>query len=396
MLQQDEGVVQQTRAGKPPPNSSTDEESDLEEFKEISPEAITVAIFCALSYEVVAVKYSLDEEFRCRCMAAGPQKYIYSFGRIGSHSLVIARPSQMGTVSTAQCAATVSQQFPNVRFAMMVGIGAGIPNPPSRDIRLGDIAVSIPQDNHPGVIQYDFGKYERDSFILKGSLNKPPAILISADGSLEEDEMMDRSPLRKILRSITRKSGFKRPDTGDNLFKEDFYHIENGNDCTECLASGTAELVLRDIRCRKDPVVHRGLILSGSGVVKNPQDRYRLCRDYNNAICFETGAAGIMDEIPCLVVRGICDYADTHTQDGWQYFAAATAASYCKAVLRKFDSKPPERICDMRADEGSAREACRTLGPLYPGSSCIGPGPGPSYIRPRTPYSLESVEEEIT
>ncbi|KAE8361663.1 hypothetical protein BDV27DRAFT_166730 [Aspergillus caelatus] len=338
MLQQDEGVVQQTRAGKPPPNSSTDEESDLEEFKEISPEAITV----------VAVKYSLDEEFRCRCMAAGPQKYIYSFGRIGSHSLVIARPSQMGTVSAAQCAATVSQQFPNVRFAMMVGIGAGIPNPPSRDIRLGDITVSIPKDNHPGVIQYDFGKYEVDGFVLKGSLNKPPSILISADGSLEEDEMMDRSPLRKILRSITKKPGFERPDTGDNLFREDFHHVEKGRDCTECLAPGTAKLVLRPTRRRKDPVVHRGLILSGSGVVKNPQDRYRLCRNYNNAICFEMEAAGIMDEVPCLVVRGICDYADTHKQDGWHYFAAATAASYCKAVLCKFDNKSLEGISDMR------------------------------------------------
>ena len=349
MLQQDaEGAIQPTGAGKPPPNSSTDEESDLEVFKEISPEAITIAIFCALSYEVVAVKYSLDEELRCRSMAARPQRYIYSFGRIESHNLVIARPSQMGTVSAAQCAATVSQQFPNIRFAMMVGIGAGIPNPPSRDIRLGDIAVSIPQDNHPGVIQYDFGKYEVDGFVLKGSLNKPPSILISADGSLEEDEMMDRSPLRKVLRSITKKSGFKRPDTANNLFKEDFHHIRNGRDCTECLASGTAKLVLRPTRCRKDPVVHRGLILSGSGVVKNPQDRYRLCRNYSNAICFETGAAGIMDEIPCLVVRGICDYADTHTQDGWHYFAAATAASYCKAVLRKFDSKPPEGISHVR------------------------------------------------
>ncbi|KAE8140524.1 nucleoside phosphorylase domain-containing protein [Aspergillus pseudotamarii] len=350
MLHQDaEGAIQPTRTGKPLGNSSTDEESEIEELKEISPEAITIAIFCALSYEVVAVKYSLDEEFRCRPMAAGPQKYISSFGRIGSHSLVIARPSQMGTVSAAQCAATVSHQFPNVRFALMVGTGAGIPKLPSRDIRLGDIAVSIPQDNHPGVIQYDFGKYEGDRFVLKGSLNKPPSILISADGSLEEDEMMGRSPLRNILRSITKKSGFKRPDTGDNLFKEDFHHTEKGNDCTECLASGTAKLVLRDIRCRKDPIVHRGLILSGSGIVKNPQDRYHLCRDYNNAICFDTGAAGIMDEIPCLVIRGICDYADTHKQqDGWHYFAAATAASYCKAVLRKFDSKLAERICDMR------------------------------------------------
>lgn len=34
----------------------------------------------------------------------------------------------------------------------MVGIEAGIPNLPKHDIRLGDITVSIPQDNHPGVV----------------------------------------------------------------------------------------------------------------------------------------------------------------------------------------------------------------------------------------------------
>ncbi|KAB8222428.1 nucleoside phosphorylase domain-containing protein [Aspergillus novoparasiticus] len=279
MLQQDtEGTVQLTRASKPPPNSSTDDESDLEESREISSEAITVAIFCALSYEVVAVKYSLDEELRRHSMAGGPQKYIYSFGRIRGHTTT-----------------------PNVRFALMVGIGAGIPNPPTRDICLSDIAVGIPQDSHPGVIQYDFGKYEEDGFVPKGSLNKPPSIFISADGSLEEDEIMDRSPLRRILRS---------------------------SDYTECLTSGTAKLVLRDIRCRKDPVVHRGLILSGSGVIKNPQGRHRLCWDYNNAICFEMQAAGIADEVPYLIFRGICNYADTHKQDGGHYYAAAAAASY--------------------------------------------------------------------
>lgn len=85
----------------------------------------------------------------------------------------------------------------------------------------------------------------------------------------------------------------------------------------------------------------------GSGVIKNPQDRDRLRRDYNDAICFEMEAAGIMDEIPCLVVRGICDYADTHKQDGWHHFAAAVAAAYCKAVLRKVDRQDVEKTSSM-------------------------------------------------
>jgi nucleoside phosphorylase len=340
-----------TQSSPIPQRNDTDEESDLEKFEEISPEDITVAIFCALSYESVAVKYSLDEEFECRPNTIGPRKYVYSFGRIGDHTVVIARPHQMGTVKAAQCAATVSQQFPNVRFAVMVGIGAGIPSLPKFDIRLGDITVSIPRDGHPGVLEYDFGKYEAGGkFVLKGSLDKPPSILISADGSLEEDEMMRRSPLRKILRHITKQPGYARPNSGDVLFDKTFHHANKGDDCSGCEESSEKKVVPRVERDEKSgqPVVHRGLILSGGGVVKNPEDRDRLRRGHDDAICFEMEAAGIMDEIPCLVVRGICDYADTHKQDGWHHYAAAVAAAYGKAVLLKVDGQDVKEARSMK------------------------------------------------
>jgi nucleoside phosphorylase len=259
----------------------------------------------------------------------------------------------MGTVKAAQCAATVCQQFPNVRFALMVGIGAGIPSLPKHDIRLGDIAVSIPGDNYPGVLQYDFGKYESDgTFVLKGSLDKPPPILVSADGSLEDDEMMSRRPLRKILRNITKQRGYAQPNSGDVLFDQTFHHVNKGDDCSGCEASSEKKVVPRAERELGQLVVHRGLILSGSGVVKNPEDRDRLRRGHDDAICYEMEAAGIMDEIPCLVVRGICDYADTHKQDGWHHYAAAVAATYTKAVLLKVYGHDVEETTSMKETMG--------------------------------------------
>jgi hypothetical protein len=59
-------------------------------------------------------------------------------------------------------------------------------------------------------------------------------------------------------------------------------------------------------------------------------------------------AAGIMDEIPCLVVRGICDYADTHKQDGWHHYAAAVAAAYGKAILLKIYGQDVEETKSMK------------------------------------------------
>jgi nucleoside phosphorylase len=40
-----------------------------------------------------------------------------------------------------------------------------------------------------------------------------------------------------------------------------------------------------------------------------------------------------MDSFPCLVIRGICDYADSHKNKVWQPYSAATAASYAKELL---------------------------------------------------------------
>ncbi|RYP21593.1 hypothetical protein DL767_009233 [Monosporascus sp. MG133] len=44
-------------------------------------------------------------------------------------------------------------------------------------------------------------------------------------------------------------------------------------------------------------------------------------------------AAGLMNDFPCLVMRGICDYGDSHKNDGWQRYAAAAAAAYAKEFL---------------------------------------------------------------
>lgn len=62
--------------------------------------------------------------------------------------------------------------------------------------------------------------------------------------------------------------------------------------------------------------------------------RNKLARE-KGVLCFETEAAGLMNRFPCLVIRGICDYTDTHKDKEWQGYAAMTAAAYAKDVLRQ-------------------------------------------------------------
>lgn len=51
-------------------------------------------------------------------------------------------------------------------------------------------------------------------------------------------------------------------------------------------------------------------------------------------------AAGLSNGFPCVVIRGICDYADSHKNDQWHPYAAAVAAACAKELLTYMDLVP--------------------------------------------------------
>lgn len=71
--------------------------------------------------------------------------------------------------------------------------------------------------------------------------------------------------------------------------------------------------------------MHFGNIASSNQLQISATERNRI-QQQHEAIYFEMEAAGVMEEHPCVVIRGICDYADSH-------YAAATAAAYAKGLL---------------------------------------------------------------
>lgn len=93
------------------------------------------------------------------------------------------------------------------------------------------------------------------------------------------------------------------------------------------------------------------MITSGNTLVKDTQLRDKLAD--KGALCFETEAAGLMNHFPCLVIRGICDYADSHKNKEWQGFAAMAAAAYAKDLLRQIAPNKVEaerRISEVLTD----------------------------------------------
>jgi len=91
-------------------------------------------------------------------------------------------------------------------------------------------------------------------------------------------------------------------------------------------------VIQRSNRDDQYPVIHYGVIASGNTLVKNDAERDQLGADLG-AKCVEMEAAGLMNDFPCLIIRGICDYADAQKNDIWQKYAATTAAAFAKELL---------------------------------------------------------------
>ncbi|MGA9189461.1 MAG: phosphorylase, partial [Methanosarcina sp.] len=90
-------------------------------------------------------------------------------------------------------------------------------------------------------------------------------------------------------------------------------------------------------RIKDQPRVFTGPIASANILQKDPNARDKL-REKFKVKAIEMEASGIADatwnhEAGYLVVRGICDYCDSHKNDDWQQYAAVVAAAYTRALI---------------------------------------------------------------
>jgi nucleoside phosphorylase len=82
-----------------------------------------------------------------------------------------------------------------------------------------------------------------------------------------------------------------------------------------------------------DALLYFGTIVSRNQVMKDGVTRDRLSAELGGILCFEMEAAGLIGNFLCLVIRGICDYADSYKNKRWQPYAAAIAAGCAKELL---------------------------------------------------------------
>ncbi|KAF4816976.1 Ankyrin-1 [Colletotrichum siamense] len=335
----------------------------------------TIGWICALPLEQTAAIAMLDEiHDNIQVSKALNDCNTYTLGSIGKHNVVVAclPKGQMGTVSAATVATRMVSTFPSIKIGLLVGIGGGVPP----TVRLGDVVVSTPTTNSPGVVQWDFGKTrstdngKATEFERIGALNKPPTCLLTAISKLESlhalrgsqiqkylDEMGNRWP--RLLPKYARSAVLHR----DFLFSASYCHVGEKLEDANAQGSGcedghiASSFTLVGSACRScdpkkadernhegDIQIHYGLVASGNQVIKDAISRDRLNKQLGgNVMCIEMEAAGLMPDFPCLVIRGICDYADSHKNSIWQEYAAASASAFAKELLSHVDSSDIHR-----------------------------------------------------
>ncbi|KAK1252735.1 hypothetical protein MKX08_003922 [Trichoderma sp. CBMAI-0020] len=331
------------------PQSSTGAKSPL---RKLEHDDYTVGWICAITVEYVAVQKFLDEKHEgLEYVPQDSNNYI--LGSIGKHNVVIATLllGEYGFDSAATVARDMMRSFHNIRICLMVGIGGGVPSK-NHDIRLGDIVVGAPSRNYDirvlnkvlgaltgGLLQYDYGSStQNENFRFTGSLDQPPLILRRALARLQALHKIEGHRIEQTAANVVENNKrlwrrYKRPDQlSDRLYQAEAIHPNTEESCL--LACDPHALIPRLPRGEYEDnlVIHYGLIASSNQLMNNALLRDKLAAE-KDVLCFEMEAAGLMKYFPCLVIRGICDYADSHKNNEWQGYAAMVAAAYAKDLL---------------------------------------------------------------
>jgi nucleoside phosphorylase len=336
-------------------------------------EDYTVGWICALPLEAAAATAMLDEIHEKPRKQLSNDHNVYTLGRIGEHNVVISCiPTGVYDTSPAATVATqMLSNFESIRVGLTVGIGGGVPSA-ERDIRLGDVVVSKPGGMFGGVVQYDREKSVKGKFERTGSLNKPAQVLLSAVSAMEKRHIMGENKISEFLADMLRKYPKMQENFSYQTTHNDPLFATHGRHSGDDNTSESRPVKRLKYRSPGDPVVHYGLIASGNQVIKDAATRDQLRQELGgDVLCFEMEAVGLMDTFPCVVIRGICDYADYRKNDLWQGYAAASAAACAKELLGIMQSS---RVADTltAADRLSAsRTVCFSV-PFERDSKFIG------------------------
>ncbi|KAJ4860159.1 WD domain, g-beta repeat domain-containing protein [Trichoderma breve] len=292
-----------------------------------------VALVCALPLEYNAISLLFDEfwdEDGDRYGGAIGDLNTYTTGRFGNFDVVLVLLPNTGNVSTGD------------------------------EILLGDVIISRT------VIQYDYGRQYHDDFKARDTtediLGRPNKDIRGLVTFLETELARERLEKRaavflKQIQDLPPKGNRRRADiykypgaSSDRLFEANYRHKHYLSPQCSCAKVGCDDQhIIKRRRLdtnraseqqdfgeeSQTPSIFIGRFGSSGTVVKSGKHRDEIAKHYG-VLAFETEAAGVWDELPCIIVKGVSNYADGHGSKHWQDFAAATAACVAKALVEQY------------------------------------------------------------
>lgn len=339
-----------TLRGEGPWVASTTHDTSPDLFSDLSsiePERPTrrldfeIAIFCTLELEADILDALFDnywdDDGPPYDKAPGDPNY-YRNGSIGRRNVVLVYMPEFGEVNASASAAHCRNSYPNIKLAIFAGICGAVPFGPGNDeIVLGDVVLST------GIVRGYGGRQLPKTLLTKDGLldstkqthGETHALLEKLKGIRGRNKLQSKIVSYLGVLQDNSELRAKYPGTTkDRLFNAEYRHISDGASCEECGCSSSEQVPRRRLGDKEPlPAVHFGLIASIEVVMKSGEDRDIVAQGEGGILGFKFGAAGVWDSLPCVVIAGACDYADSHKTKVWQRYAAASAAACTKALI---------------------------------------------------------------
>lgn len=330
-----------------------------------------IAIICALTLESDAVQDVFDNRWDDSKYGKTPSDLNqYTTGVIGRHNVVVVHMPGMGKTNGASAAANCRASFRSLGLVLVVGICGGVPFPNKGvEIVLGDVVIS------DGLIQYDLGRQFPDRFVRRhDTIARPDSEILSflakMKGRWNMKKLREQTTVHlKHLKGSTEIGAIAEYPGAwrDKLYEPTYRHkhqiVSTCGICDICqtkndpVCEAALKLDCESLQCNDghliprqrlaglagedmnqkstaEPLIHFGLYASGDKVMKSGEEREIIAKE-EGVIAFEMEGSGVCESFPgrCLVVKAVCDYADSHKNKRWQNYAAASAAACTKALL---------------------------------------------------------------
>ncbi|KAK5732549.1 hypothetical protein LTS12_027106 [Elasticomyces elasticus] len=256
-----------------------------------------IAIICALPEERDTVEALMTRYYKSEKpdygQASADENY-YTLGELGGKPIVLVTPRNMDTINRSHLASNMRHRFPNLAWALVVGIAGGAPFDRSMqpsEIHLGDVLISTQ------IIGYDFGAVYDDKFESKTAIEDVlPRAPARVTNFFNIFKTRRGNAFKRLLAKTQQELGdlpqfdgeeYQRPASDTDRVYESHYRHKHQDPtvcetCSKCqerhhpVCNEVIKASCKDLGCQpqftrkaRDPMIHFGRVASGNGVMSS-------------------------------------------------------------------------------------------------------------------------------